>query len=112
MEKVIVINSETMGEGSRELGEQLMGSFLRKLIITGSKPETIIFYNAGVKLLQESSSVLDAVEALFRSGVDIVACGTCVTYYEITDKIAVGRVSNMQEIATILLDSKTAVVTI
>ena len=112
MKRVILINSDTMGRGSEELGGQLMGSFLRKILITGSKPDTIIFYNAGVKLLQEKSSVLDAVEALFRSGVDVVACGTCVTYYQIADTLAVGRVSNMQEIASTLLDSQTTVVTI
>jgi hypothetical protein len=46
------------------------------------------------------------MDALFKRGVDIIACGTCVAYYHLNDKIAVGRVSNMQEIASILLDSE------
>jgi len=53
-------------------------SFLRKLFALGTKPDAIILYNSGVKLLADGSSVLDAMEALFKAGVDIIACGTCV----------------------------------
>lgn len=109
MKRIIVVNSETLGGGSEELGERLMGSFLRKLCLLESKPDTIIFYNSGVKLLAKGSSVLDALDALFNAGVDIMACGTCVTYYELNDRLVVGRVSNMQEITTILLGSQSVI---
>jgi len=109
MKKTIIVNSETLGSGSKELGEKLMGSFLRKLCILESKPDTIIFYNSGVKLLAKGSSVLDALDALFNAGVDIMACGTCVAYYELNDKLVVGRMSNMQEITSILLDSESVI---
>jgi len=111
MKKTIIINSETFGSGSEELGKRLMGSFFRKLCMLESKPDTIIFYNSGVKLLAKGSSVLDAVDTLFNAGVDILACGTCVTYYKLNDKLIAGRVSNMQEIASILLDSESVITT-
>ena len=111
MKKTIIINSETLGSGSKELGEKLMGSFLRKICILESKPDTIIFYNSGVKLLAKGSSVLDALDTLFNAGVDVIACGTCVAYYELNDKIVIGRVSNMQEIASTLLDSESVITT-
>ena len=109
MKKTIIINSEIFGSGSEELGEKLMSSFFRKLCMLESKPDTIIFYNSGVKLLSKGSSVLDALDTLFNAGVDILACGTCVAYYKLNDKLIVGRVSNMQEIATILLDSESVI---
>ena len=109
VKRAIVINSEALGRGSDELGKQLMDSFLRKLLMLPNKPDAIIFYNSGVKLLASGSPVMDALDALFKIGIDIVACGSCVTYYELNDKIAVGRVSNMQEIASILLETESVI---
>jgi selenium metabolism protein YedF len=105
MKKVIVINSESFGRGSEELGKKLMGAFLKKLWASDSKPGQIVFYNSGVKLLGPDSPVLDALNALFDSGVDLLACGTCITYFELDDKIKVGRVSNMEEIVASFLNS-------
>ena len=109
MEKAIVINSEALGRDSDELGEQLMGSFLRKLLTLPNKPDAIVFYNSGVKLAAQKSPVMDTLEALFKVGVDILACGTCVTYYQLHNKIAVGRVTDMQEIASILMEAESAI---
>ena len=49
------------------------------------------------------------VEQLSEAGVDLIACGTCVGYYDLTDKIVLGRVSNMQEIVSILTESETVI---
>jgi selenium metabolism protein YedF len=111
MSKTVIINSEGLGSGDEELGRQLMGSFLRKLWGNSVRPSRIIFYNAGVKLLVEGSPVLDALDGLSEQGVDLIACGTCVTFYDIKEKIAVGRVSNMNEIVAMMM-SDAAVVTV
>ena len=105
MKKVVVINSEAMGKGSEELGKQLIGGFLRKLWNQQTKPQTVMFYNSGVNLLVEGSSVLDALEGSFKAGVDLVVCGTCCDYYDIRDKIRVGRISDMQEITSLLMNA-------
>lgn len=109
MKRAVVINSEYMGNGSDELGAKLMGSLLRKLWAGESRPEAVLFYNSGVKLLAEGSSVLDAVNGLYEAGVDIIACGTCCTFFQITDKLRVGRVSDMQEISGIMMTAETVV---
>ncbi len=41
---------------------------------------------------------LDALHGLHDSGVDLIACGTCIDFYALTDKVDVGRVSGMEEI--------------
>jgi len=111
MKKTIIIKSEIFGTGSNELGEKLMSSFLRKLWTLETKPDSMIFYNSGVKLLAEGSPVLDALEALAGAGVDLVACGTCCGYFEIKDKLVAGRISDMQEIASTMMNSD-AVITV
>ena len=109
MGKTIVIRSEFLGSGSDELGERLMGSFLRKLWAEDARPTTIIFYNSGVKLVAEDSKVLDALTELHAAGVDLVACGTCVGYFEVKDKVKAGRVSDMREIVSLLMNAESVV---
>lgn len=109
MKKTIVVSSATMGEGSEELGQKLMGSFLRKVWAGQEKPGAILFYNSGVELVTEGSPVTDALNGLLQAGVDLMACGTCIRYYGLENKVVVGRVSNMQEIASTLMSSESVV---
>ena len=58
---VVVISSRRMGEGSPELGETLMKSFLFALTQLETLPQTILFYNGGAFLTTEGSASLEAV---------------------------------------------------
>jgi len=106
MKTVVILNNEYLGEGNTDLGRQLIDSFLRKMWMLEKKPDAIIFYNSAVKLLAEGSTVIDALQALSKSGVDLIACGTCTSFYDINEKMKVGRVSNMQEIVNILMKTE------
>ena len=106
MKTAIILNGETLGHGDDWLGRQLMGSFLRKLWASREKPDFILFYNSAVRLLASGSGVLDALEGLSNAGVDLIACGTCVGFYELKDKLIAGRVSDMKEIVDILLQTE------
>ena len=66
-------------------------------------PDTIIFFNTGVKLVVEGSPVLEDLNSLQNQGVEILACGTCLGHFELKEKIAVGEVSNMYTIAETML---------
>jgi len=109
MSKIILINSEFLGRGDDELGDKLMRAFLRTLLTAEKKPDKLVFYNSAVRLLAEGSPVLDILNELNQKGVLLVACGTCVGFYKLEEKIARERVSNMQEIVKILLDSESVV---
>jgi selenium metabolism protein YedF len=106
MKNVIVIHSDIMGRGNDELGRKIMGSFFRKLTLQEDCSEAIIFYNTGVALLAEGSPILADLKILEEKGSDLVACGTCVNFFGLQDKIMAGRVSDMQEIATLLIKSE------
>jgi len=94
---VVIVNGPIMGRGSEELGGRLLGSFLNKLSFWKAA-EKVIFYNEGVKLLAEGSPYLANLTLLQEGGVELLACGTCLDYFQLREKIKVGRVSSMDEI--------------
>ncbi len=100
---VLFVPSDCFGRGPEELGERLMGAFFHTLRDVEPKPATIIFMNTGVRLVSESSRALEDIRALAASGIEVLACGACLGYFNLTEKLSVGRVSNMFEIASILL---------
>jgi selenium metabolism protein YedF len=93
--KVFLIQSEGLGRGEEQLGLLLMANFLRLLGESKEKPETIIFWNTGVRLVCEGSRVLDHLKKLEEQGVTILACTTCLEYFELEDKIVVGKPTTM-----------------
>jgi selenium metabolism protein YedF len=101
---VLVVASQYMGQGEHEeLGTILARAFFHTLGEVEPLPDTIIFFNSGVKLVTEGSPILEDLDALCGTGIEIVACGTCLEYYGLKDKLAVGEISNMYTIAEIML---------
>ncbi len=82
--KIILIQSEVLGRGDDELGMLLMANFLRLLGESQDKPGTLVFWNAGVRLVCEGSWVLEHLKKLEGQGVEILACTTCLEYFELT----------------------------
>lgn len=102
MKTAIVLNSAGMGHGSEQLGAKLIGAYLKKLWARDDKPQYILFYNSAVKLLTVQGGSLDALTGLQDSGVELLACGTCIDFFEISDAIKAGQVSNMEEIVDVM----------
>ena len=103
--RVLLISSDQIGRGEPELGAILMRSFLYALSAVEPRPETLILLNAGVKLAAEGSPVLAELRELERQGLQILACGTCLEYYHLQERLAVGSISNMYTIAETLMDA-------
>lgn len=104
---VLTAPSDEMGRGDPELGQLLIRAFFHTLCEVQPTPDTIVFFNTGVRLSCEGSPVLDDLRALLDQGIEILSCGTCLGHLGLREALAVGRVSNMYEIAeTILRASK------
>lgn len=95
---VIVISSHLMGNGNDELGKVLMKGFIYALAGLDQLPKAILFYNGGVQLTCEGSDSLEDLKGLEAQGVEILSCGTCLDYYQLKEKLAVGTVTNMYTI--------------
>ena len=100
---VVAIASDKMGEGAEELGKTLLKAFVFSLTQQEKLPKTILFYNGGAHLTCEGSPMLEDLKALEAEGVEILTCGTCLNFYGLTEKLAVGGVTNMYVIAEKLL---------
>jgi len=105
-EKVVVyINSNLLGVGEEALGAILMRSFLKTLLDLKPIPSKLIFINSGVRLTAEGSEILDSLKGLSEKGVGILSCGTCLDFYGLKEKLKVGIISNMYDIAQSLLEA-------
>jgi selenium metabolism protein YedF len=106
VEKVVVyINSNLLGVGDEALGTILMRAFLKTLLDLERKPLRLILINSGVQLASEGSEVLEILGKLSEKGIEILSCGTCLDFYGLKEKLKVGKVSNMYEIAQSLMEA-------
>ena len=106
---VAYISSQFLGIGDDTLGAILMKAFLKTLLEMENKPNPLIFINSGVKLTSEGSEVLESLRTLAGGGVEILSCGTCLDFYGLKEKLRVGIVSNMYDIARSLLEADTII---
>ena len=99
---VVAVDTDTMGRGNEELGHILMKGFIYALAHQEKVPDTMLFYNGGAHLTCEGSESLDDIKELASRGTKILTCGTCLDFYGIKDKLAVGEVTNLYAIAEIV----------
>ena len=96
---VIVISSDKMGEGNEVLGHKLLKAFIFAVTKQDKLPKTMLFYNMGAHMTCEGSEVIEDLKLLESEGVGIMTCGTCLDFYGIKEKLCVGTVTNMYDIA-------------
>lgn len=92
---VIAFGSNQMGDGAEKLGRSLMKAFIFALTKQDYLPETMLFFNTGAYLTSEGSDSLEDIKELEAQGVEVLTCGTCLDFYELKEKLAVGGVTNM-----------------
>ncbi len=104
---VLFLGSDIVGRGENiALGSLLMQNFLRTIAGIENRPKTILLMNNGVKLATTESPIVGELKKLESLGTEIFACGTCLARFELMDKVAAGKVSNMQEITTRMLQAR------
>ena len=102
---VLVCASDKMGEGDEELGRLLLKNFLITLLDTTEIPDCIYFVNSGVKLVCTGEETVEILEKLTCRGIEIASCGLCLEYYKLKERLQVGRITNMLEIAEAQLNA-------
>jgi selenium metabolism protein YedF len=100
---VVAIGHETLGGGpAADLGKTLMKAFLYSLTELDTLPEYLLFFNGGAFLTTEGSNALEDLKVLEDRGAVISTCGACLNFYQLTEKLKIGAVTNMYAIAATL----------
>jgi selenium metabolism protein YedF len=102
---VVAIGKNTLGAGDDELGAILIKGFIYSLTELETPPETLLFFNSGVRLTTEGSSAIKDLKTLEAQGTIISSCGTCLDFYKLKEKLAVGGVTNMYAIVAAQADA-------
>ncbi len=95
---VLVFTRYGLGEAPAELQQRLAGKFLSLIDNEATLPAKILFYTDGVKLACEGSPVIEQLRVLQAQGVELILCSTCLDYYGLTERVAVGIVGGMPDI--------------
>ena len=95
---LVVLSGNVMGNGDAKLGTSLMKAFVFTLTKQDQLPDTILCYNSGAYLTCEGADTLEDLKLLESEGVTILTCGTCLDFYGLKEKLAVGGVTNMYDI--------------
>ena len=106
---LVVLSGNTMGSGDERLGKALMKAFVFALTKQDVLPETILCYNTGAYLTTDGADTLEDLKLLESEGVTILTCGTCLDFYGLKEKLAVGGITNMYDIVERMESAQTIV---
>lgn len=101
--RVILMTKDYLGEGSEELGRNLMKTFWVCMVESDIKPSKIYFINSSVKMVTSDSVHLENIKKLADAGVEIAACGICLDFYGVKENVGVGSITNMYAITDAIL---------
>ena len=101
--RVILMTKDYLGEGSEELGRNLMKTFWVCMVEADVKPSKIYFINSSVKMVTNDSVHLENIKKLAELGVEIAACGICLDFYGVKEELGVGSITNMYAITDAIL---------
>lgn len=97
---MVMVATDSMGQGDDELGRLLLVNFLKTLKEMGRELWRLVFVNNGVKLTVEGSEILPTLKELEADGILILVCGTCLNHFKLLEKKLVGETTNMLDIVT------------
>jgi hypothetical protein len=85
--KVILLNSEFIGQGDETLGFEILMTLFNSLLKQNDKPEAIILWNTAVKLMTAESPASGPLRELELAGVKILGGMLCLKDLCIADDL-------------------------
>jgi len=95
---LVVLARRGMGEAEPALAGKLLTKWLELVLQNGSLPGAMAFYAGGVHLVAEASPVLELLRRYEAAGTHLIVCSTCLEFYGLRDRVAVGIVGGMGDI--------------
>lgn len=101
---IILISRDTFGQGANmsagenpdhDFSANLLNLFLQTVNQSGHKPRAILMVNSGVKVIDPDGPYIKVLNDLREGGTEVLACGLCLDYYKLKEKVAVEQITNM-----------------
>ena len=111
---IVLISRDTLGQGAgqsdnpsadHDFSANLLNLFLQTIKQSGHQPRAILMVNSGVKVIDPDGPYIKVLNDLRESGVEVLACGLCLDYYKLKDKVAIEQVTNMFAICEYLFSA-------
>ena len=102
MKTVLLFTRNGLGDAPEGLQQALVVKYLSLLAQDEKKPDQILFYTEGVRLVCEGSLVLGWLRSLENAGVELIVCSTCLEYFGLVEQVRVGKVGGMPNILAAL----------
>ncbi len=96
---VVFITGECVGSEEQELGKMLMKGFIGNLKHVNPLPKTVIFVNNSVRMVTLNLETAEMVKELESFGVEVLACGACLNYFNLVDELKAGKVTDALTVA-------------
>ena len=93
--KVILLTTDQFGTGDAALGESVLETFFVLIKQREVPPAAIFCMNRGVFALTKKSFASVHLAELAKSGVNVLACKTCVDHYGVQGDLVAGEISSM-----------------
>ena len=109
---VVIVRQEGLGRTGPQdsaFSIDMFDRFLHTLESQPVKPVAICFYTDGVKLTCEGSRAIPGLHLIQGMGVRLLICRTCLEYFGLMGKVAVGEISTMTEIVKALTDADSVI---
>ena len=92
-------------DGDAAFGSDMLDKLFHTLESPAHRPHAICFYTEGAKVTCAGSPHLVGLKLLEGLGVQLITCQTCLDYYGLTDRLAVGQMGGMVDIVTLMTDA-------
>jgi selenium metabolism protein YedF len=103
---LLYLNSDVLGTGDKELGEKLLISFLKQTLSSSLKIDTIFCVNSAAKLTTINKKAIELFKQFQEQGTIISTCGSCLEYYKLKDKLAIGDIGSMNLLVQLMANAK------
>lgn len=100
---VVFIGKDTFGEGDADFSKSLLNVFLQTMYDSGHRPRAILMANSGVKLMDPDNPVLPVLDNFREAGCEVMACGLCLEFYGLKERVSSDQITNMFTICEYLM---------
>lgn len=104
MDTLYYVRSDSLGADA-EIGSRLAQAFWNSFHERLDKPAFFAFANRGVFFALDDSPVLDGLKRLQDQGCRLYVCGTCMDYYGVRDRLAVGEPGSIPLLQELMRDA-------